>query len=137
MSSSSHSIEDDINYSDEDQMDESANTVTSDPVFESVTEMQIPEAEHAAATAKETEDQGHGIRVEKNVFYNDETIKYMRIIDTYKKLGVGKDIELPRVGSFYFLFFLNTSVLHRELLTSHSLLLRELKTAANLVCLKT
>jgi hypothetical protein len=24
----------------------------------------------------------------------------MRIIDTYKKLGVGKDIELPRVGSF-------------------------------------
>jgi hypothetical protein len=32
-----------------------------------------------------------------NVFYNEETLKYMRIIDMYKKLGIGKDIELPRV----------------------------------------
>lgn len=37
------------------------------------------------------------IPMEKNVFYNEETLKYMRIIDMYKKLGIGKDIELPRV----------------------------------------
>ncbi|RDW83036.1 hypothetical protein BP5796_04527 [Coleophoma crateriformis] len=37
------------------------------------------------------------IPVEKNVFYNEETLKYMRIIDMYKKLGIGKDIELPRI----------------------------------------
>jgi len=40
---------------------------------------------------------GLEIPVEGNVFNNNETVKYMRIIDTYKKLGVGKDIELPRV----------------------------------------
>lgn len=37
------------------------------------------------------------IPLDGNVFYNEETLKYMRIIDMYKKLGVGKDIELPRV----------------------------------------
>ena len=37
------------------------------------------------------------INVEENVIYNQETLKYMRIIDEYKKLGIGKDIELPRV----------------------------------------
>jgi hypothetical protein len=37
------------------------------------------------------------IPVDKDVFYNEETLKYMRIIDMYKKLGIGKDIELPRV----------------------------------------
>jgi hypothetical protein len=37
------------------------------------------------------------IPVERNVIYNQETLKYMRIIDKYKKLGIGKDIELPRV----------------------------------------
>lgn len=40
---------------------------------------------------------GAEIPVEKNVFYNEETLKYMRIIDMYKRLGIGKDIELPRV----------------------------------------
>ena len=36
------------------------------------------------------------IPVEKNVFYNQETLKYMRVIDKYKRLEVA-DIELPRV----------------------------------------
>lgn len=45
------------------------------------------------------------VPVEKNVFYNEETLKYMRIIDTYKKLGVA-EIELPRViRKFRILFF--------------------------------
>ena len=39
------------------------------------------------------------IPVDKDVFYNEETLKYMKIIDMYKKLGIGKDIELPRVLS--------------------------------------
>jgi len=46
----------------------------------------------------------HQIAVENNVFYNEETLKYMRIIDMYKKLGVGKDIELPRVCCFMLKF---------------------------------
>jgi hypothetical protein len=36
------------------------------------------------------------IPVEKNVFYNQETLNYMRIIDKYKRLDVA-EIELPRV----------------------------------------
>jgi hypothetical protein len=35
--------------------------------------------------------------VVNNVFYNEETLKYMKIIDMYKRMGIGKDIELPRV----------------------------------------
>lgn len=37
------------------------------------------------------------IIVDKNVFYNDNTLRYMRILDTYKKLELSKEIELPRV----------------------------------------
>jgi hypothetical protein len=37
------------------------------------------------------------IQVDKDVIHNEETLKYMRIVDMYKKLGIGKDIELPRV----------------------------------------
>lgn len=40
---------------------------------------------------------GSELPVVNNVFYNEETLKYMKIIDMYKKLGIGKDIELPRV----------------------------------------
>jgi hypothetical protein len=39
------------------------------------------------------------IQVDKDVIHNEETLKYMRIVDMYKKLGVGKEIELPRVLS--------------------------------------
>lgn len=38
------------------------------------------------------------IPVERNVFYNQETLKYMRIIDKYKRLDVA-EIELPRVDT--------------------------------------
>jgi hypothetical protein len=46
---------------------------------------------------KATKSTQKTIPIDKNVFYNEETLKYMRIIDMYKKLGIGKDIELPRV----------------------------------------
>jgi hypothetical protein len=55
------------------------------------------EATEELAQPKER-PQGLGMPIEDNVFYNEETLKYMRIIDMYKKLGVGKDIELPRVS---------------------------------------
>jgi hypothetical protein len=101
MSSNSQSDEAENQYLDEDAIDKPETTIADDPATEYVTESLNPEAKDPTATApKETEVQSQGIRVEKDVFYNDETIKYMRIIDTYKKLGVGKDIELPRVGSF-------------------------------------
>jgi hypothetical protein len=35
--------------------------------------------------------------IEYNVFHNDKTIKYMKIIDKCKEQGIGDDIELPRV----------------------------------------
>jgi hypothetical protein len=35
--------------------------------------------------------------IEYNVFHNDKTIKYMKIIDKYKEQGIGDGIELPRV----------------------------------------
>jgi hypothetical protein len=99
--SSSLSVEDEINFSDEEQIDDQPADAASNFAVESVTEIHSPEAkDDAAADSEENEGQSHGIRVEKDVFYNDETIKYMRIIDTYKKLGVGKDIELPRVCDF-------------------------------------
>lgn len=52
-----------------------------------------------AAVPGETKPQPRGseLPVVNNVFYNEETLKYMKIIDMYKKLGVGKHIELPRV----------------------------------------
>jgi hypothetical protein len=37
------------------------------------------------------------IQVDKDAIHNEETLKYMRIVDMYKKLGIGKEIELPRV----------------------------------------
>lgn len=37
------------------------------------------------------------VQVDPDIFYNEETVKYMKVIDAYKKLGVGRDIELPRV----------------------------------------
>ena len=40
------------------------------------------------------------VSADKNVFYNKETLKYMRIIDKYKQLGVA-EIELPRVIEEY------------------------------------
>ncbi|KAH6674795.1 P-loop containing nucleoside triphosphate hydrolase protein [Halenospora varia] len=36
------------------------------------------------------------LSIDKHVFYNQETLKYMKIIDRYKTLGVG-EIELPRL----------------------------------------
>ena len=48
-------------------------------------------------TQESSPQQEPRIPVDGTVFYNEETLKYMRIIDMYKKLGVGKDIELPRV----------------------------------------
>lgn len=42
-------------------------------------------------------DSSEAIPIEKNVFYNQETLKYMRIIDKYKRLDVA-EIELPRVS---------------------------------------
>jgi len=48
-------------------------------------------------STKDTTSTQNKIPIDKNVFYNEETLKYMRIIDMYKKLGIGKDIELPRV----------------------------------------
>jgi hypothetical protein len=51
----------------------------------------------AASSEPKGRPQGLGIPIEDNVFYNEETLKYMRIIDMYKRLGIGKDIELPRV----------------------------------------
>jgi hypothetical protein len=94
--SSSH-FEDEIDW-DNDETNTDATTLTSNNALEAATEPQSPESKSNTATASaETADQTPGIRVEKDIFYNDETIKYMRVIDTYKKLGVGKDIELPRV----------------------------------------
>jgi hypothetical protein len=40
--------------------------------------------------------QNKGLQINKNSFYNEETIKYMRIIDRYKDLGVGKEMKPPR-----------------------------------------
>jgi hypothetical protein len=44
-----------------------------------------------------TQSRDSELPVVNNVFYNEETHKYMKIIDMYQKLGIGKDIELPRV----------------------------------------
>jgi hypothetical protein len=37
------------------------------------------------------------LTVETNVFHSDHTLKYMKLLNKYKELGLGKDIELPRV----------------------------------------
>ncbi len=68
---------------------DSQRAATASPGPESEKSLPI-NSKHAASTQKQ-------IPIDKNVFYNEETLKYMRIIDTYKKLGIGKDIELPRV----------------------------------------
>jgi hypothetical protein len=35
--------------------------------------------------------------IEYDVFHNDKTIKYMKVIDRCKEQGIGDGIELPRV----------------------------------------
>jgi Dynamin family len=55
------------------------------------------------APSKHDNDSSEIIPVEMNVFYNQETLKYMRIIDKYKRLEVA-GIELPRVRAFHTLF---------------------------------
>jgi hypothetical protein len=128
--SSSPPFEDENDFSDEEQIDDQPADVASNVAVEPATEIHSPEAKgDTTAASEESEDQSHGIRVEKDVFYNDETIKYMRIIDTYKKLGVGKDIELPRVCDFL-------QMLPGVLLTPWSSLSLGLKIAASRVCLK-
>jgi hypothetical protein len=43
------------------------------------------------------------LSVELNVFHNDEMSRCMGLINKYKELGLGKDIELPRVCSIIIL----------------------------------
>ena len=52
-----------------------------------------------SSVGAENEPFAGSIPLQSNVFYNHETLKYMRIIDQYKKLNVG-EIELPRVSVF-------------------------------------
>jgi hypothetical protein len=75
-------------------------------------------------------DSSEVIPVEKNVFYNQETLKYMRIIDKYKRLDVA-DIELPRVIHHHTRFGLYSVA------NSDSLSLRVHKALASPACLKT
>ena len=48
------------------------------------------------APSKPDNDSSEIIPVENNIFYDQETLKYMRIIDKYKRLEVA-EIEFPRV----------------------------------------
>ena len=48
------------------------------------------------APSKPDNDSSEIIPVENNIFYDQETLKYMRIIDKYKRLEVA-EVEFPRV----------------------------------------
>lgn len=74
-------------------------SITSPPASSTSNESFFSETLADASPKKKSKSQhlSPRIPIDGNVFYNEETLKYMRIIDMYKKLGVGKDIELPRV----------------------------------------
>jgi hypothetical protein len=77
--------------------DESRGSVT--PPTSSLDESSFSQDSEATPVINSPVPSDHSpeVPIEANVFYNEETLKYMRIIDMYKKLGIGKDIELPRV----------------------------------------
>jgi len=84
-------------FSEVSPTQEQVSETPAEPSFENLEAFQDADCKiNGNAMASSMNDSSEVIPVEKNVFYNQETLKYMRIIDKYKRLDVA-DIELPRV----------------------------------------